>query len=795
MHLLLWTVLLSALASLCGAELMEEEEQDPTTLFNFTSLEVKYQRTSRLLSPSSTAREFRRGIQQLEEVALGQGGHVGRISADALADLAYLHLFGSNGRNALTQSPGKAFLLANQSAHFGSPKGRHLMAFLLRIGIGIPGIPGMVDTEAASWNMELLAAEQNYLPAMMSVAYRYMFHLNDCDSSLRLYRAAATTAVAWVDATFYGDYASLRPLSAQADELGDDLFARLARDAETMDYWLFHAERKEPRALFEVGKMYQLGQWGVAQDLPAAVDYFRRAAAEGHVGAQGELGRLLTIGHGCELNLGAALKLLRLAVGAQQKQDEGSAVGAGAGGEGGSRGSSERVAAATLGSLLMRRVFESEDAELGARYLRQAAAAGSDDAEWELGQAELRDGRLDAALHHFQRAERRDHVRSLLALAQLHESSIALGGLGGGRASPASASSGSLSSSSLASVAASSTQHAACRAAVKLYKRVAEVGPWLDGAFGPRQAMRELRAGRESEALLLYLLAAGEGYSIAHYNAAWMLARNKGTGSSGVSGLAITASATALKYKKHSLALQLLQIVSAMQPAHSWASLLEGDLHRRGSGTHRNLTASALCYERGVLAENALAMERLAVQMMHGSGVRQDDKRAVQLLKLALACAGREGSGMRGLAVVVKKAELVLRLALLRFTGLLRSLLSGRWIARLLKRGGGAHEPAGRQEEQSRQAEQEQEKEQDQDQDQVQVQEKTEGVRQQQQQQQQQQQHQQEQVQVQVQEEEQEDAEKSSSLIASAVKGKPMPLGLSHLLARAMEGSANKDKQ
>jgi len=232
---------------------------------------------------------------------------------------------------------------------------------------------------------------------------------------------------------------------------------------------------------------------------------------------------------------------------------------------------------------------------------------------------------------------------------------------------------------------------------------------------------------------------------------------------SGVSGLAITASATALKYKKHTLALQLLQIVSAMQPAHAWASLLEGDLHRRGSGTQRNLTASAICYERGALAGNALAMERLAVQMMHGSGVRQDDKRAVQLLKLALACAGREGSGMRGLAVVVKKAELVLRLALLRFTGLLRSLLSGRWIARLLKRGGGSNElPAGKQEEQQpRKVEQEQELEQEQEQ-----------------------------------EQEQEDADKSSPPIATtASKGKPMPLGLSHLLARAMEGSAHKDKQ
>ena len=160
---------------------------------------------------------------------------------------------------------------------------------------------------------------------------------------------------------------------------------------------------------------------------------------------------------------------------------------------------------------------------MAVRYLRQAASAGSMDAEWELGQAELLDGRLDAALQHFQRAEKAGHVRSILALAQLYEGSgstgsgVAKGWVHVGHAH-----------GHIHGHGQGKDQASICKVVTKLYKRVAEVGPWLDSPYGPRQAMRELRAGRESEALLMYLLAAGEGYEIPHYNAAWMLIRNKG---------------------------------------------------------------------------------------------------------------------------------------------------------------------------------------------------------------------------------------------------------------------------
>ncbi len=57
-------------------------------------------------------------------------------------------------------------------------------------------------------------------------------------------------------------------------------------------------------------------------------------------------------------------------------------------------------------------------------YLRQAATMGSSDAEFELGQTELRDGRLDDALRHFRSAEIRGHVKSILSLARHYETGM-----------------------------------------------------------------------------------------------------------------------------------------------------------------------------------------------------------------------------------------------------------------------------------------------------------------------------------------------------------------------------------
>jgi cell division septation protein DedD len=56
--------------------------------------------------------------------------------------------------------------------------------------------------------------------------------------------------------------------------------------------WEPYAASNEPRALFNLGQMYRLGV-GVEKDLAKAEEYYRRAADQGHVGAQANLGSML----------------------------------------------------------------------------------------------------------------------------------------------------------------------------------------------------------------------------------------------------------------------------------------------------------------------------------------------------------------------------------------------------------------------------------------------------------------------------------------------------------------------
>ncbi len=296
-----WPILLMCVLFLCS--LSTKEVRAGTDIFtdDNSELEDQYSKAHALLSPSSSIREYRRALKLLEATA--QAGK-GRASADALADLAHVYLFGSSDKKIVTtQQPGRAFVLANQSSSLGSPKGMHVLSFLYKHGFGVGR-----DVDRAL-ELEKRAAEQhNYLPSMMSYAFHLKYLEQDCEAALRIYRIAANVAVGKMEANNLGDYGSLRALSAELDELGDDNHARAARNTETVRYWKFHADRREeselkPRAYYELGRMHQLGLHGAIQNLPQALEYYDKAAALGHVGALGELGRLQSIGHGCELDM------------------------------------------------------------------------------------------------------------------------------------------------------------------------------------------------------------------------------------------------------------------------------------------------------------------------------------------------------------------------------------------------------------------------------------------------------------------------------------------------------------
>lgn len=209
------------------------------------NFESKYQTAIDLIAHDRSNRDFRRGVSILEELSLG----IGRTSADALADLAAVYLFG-NRLGFLNLA--KAAQYSQRSASLGSPKGRHYYSFFLVYG----GLGGVAQNESEAWRQAELAAAQNYLPALMALGYRKLFILDDCESALRLYRAAAISAMNTVDTVYFSDYSSLRHLTMTLDSLGDDFVAKAARDLETLSYWSFQSDRKDPKAYYELGTQY-----------------------------------------------------------------------------------------------------------------------------------------------------------------------------------------------------------------------------------------------------------------------------------------------------------------------------------------------------------------------------------------------------------------------------------------------------------------------------------------------------------------------------------------------------------
>ena len=125
-----------------------------------------------------------------------------------------------------------------------------MYAFFLIYG----GLGGVAKNETEGWRQQELAAEQNYLPALMASGYRKLYTSDDCEAALRLYRAGAISAMNAIDTVYYSDFYSLRHLTMAVDSLGDDYVAKAARDVETLSYWNFQSDRKDPRAYYELGE-------------------------------------------------------------------------------------------------------------------------------------------------------------------------------------------------------------------------------------------------------------------------------------------------------------------------------------------------------------------------------------------------------------------------------------------------------------------------------------------------------------------------------------------------------------
>ena len=153
-----------------------------------------------------------------------------------------------------------------------------------------------------------------------------------------------------------------------------------------------------------------------------------------------------------------------------------------------------------------------------------------------------------------------------------------------------------------------------CRDAAMMYKKVCEIGHWVDQQYGPREGVKQFKKGRESSALTLSLLAALEGYEVAQFNAAWMLMRGKAMEEANI--------AFAIKPKKerkarYETASAVLLSLIHQNTHNSEASILLGDIYMGGHQIPHNQNLSAQLYEAAAEEGNVVGRRVCYVTSSH----------------------------------------------------------------------------------------------------------------------------------------------------------------------------------
>ncbi len=83
--------------------------------------------------------------------------------------------------------------------------------------------------------------------------------------------------------------------------------------AETVRMWQTHAEKGDTEAQFTLAVLYNRGDGGLAKDMIEAVHWYRKAAEQGHVIAQYNMGIFCATGNGLARDSGTAAEWWRMA--------------------------------------------------------------------------------------------------------------------------------------------------------------------------------------------------------------------------------------------------------------------------------------------------------------------------------------------------------------------------------------------------------------------------------------------------------------------------------------------------
>nr|XP_033807694.1 protein sel-1 homolog 1 isoform X2 [Geotrypetes seraphini] len=255
-----------------------ETEEQAQKRRQMEEAEDLYQLGMKMLNQSSKKAQKKEAYQYLLKAA--DMKHI-----KAMEKVAYAMLFGEY----LPQNIKFAKELLEKLAEEGSPKGQTALGFLYSSGLGIN------SSQAKALVYYTFGALGGNLLAHMILGYRYWAGigvLQSCESALTHYRLVANQVASDISLTGGTVIQRIR----LADELENPGVSGGMLEEDLIQYYQFLAEKGDVQAQVGLGQLHLHGGRGVEQNHQRAFEYFNQAADAGNPHAMAFLGKMYSEG-------------------------------------------------------------------------------------------------------------------------------------------------------------------------------------------------------------------------------------------------------------------------------------------------------------------------------------------------------------------------------------------------------------------------------------------------------------------------------------------------------------------
>ena len=481
----------------------------------------------------------------------------------------------------------------------GNSSAQHMVGLMYATGFG-----GAVQRDQAkALTYHTFAAMGDSTRAQMTTAYRHYTGVGaprNCNEAAYWYKKVADKVIAYSRSGppggmllqkdsykiadekggIYGDGASVVSSGINANRAGPNSDAHADFD-DVLEYLDLMSRKGDLKATFSLGRLHYEGSRTMKRNLRTARAYFMmiarkywqkdgsirdedQALAQIASKAAGYIGRMFLRGEGMEQSYEKALTWFRRGV-----------------------ANGDALCQYKMGLMHIEGLGVKKDPLLAADYFKEAANQNFASAQVNMGQLFLDQGDIHTATRFFELAARNGHIEAFYHLAEINNYGIG--------------------------------QDRSCGMATAYYKTVAEKVESVHSSFD--EANRAYDEGDIESALIMYMMAAEQGYESGQANVAYLLDDYK--------SILSLDSLIPWKKKKSSLlrnaALALVYWTRSAKQQNIDSMVKMGDYYLGGYGVGADMEKAATCYQTAAEThQSAQALWNLGWIHENGLGVEQD---------------------------------------------------------------------------------------------------------------------------------------------------------------------------